>query len=129
MATISSPGIGSGLDTAGIISKLMSVEAIPLNQLTTTENSYQTKITAYGQVQSNLSQFQSSVLGLSNINSLKTVTATSSDTTTLTATASAGAIAGNYAITVNQLAQAQQIVSNGQSSSTNRDRIIHYCHL
>ena len=119
MATISSPGIGSGLDTAGIISKLMSVEAIPLNQLTTTENSYQTKITAYGQVQSNLSQFQSSVLGLSNINSLKTVTATSSDTTTLTATASAGAIAGNYAITVNQLAQAQQIVSNGQSSSTN----------
>jgi flagellar hook-associated protein 2 len=79
MATISSPGIGSGLDTAGIVSKLMAIEATPLNQLTKKQDSYQTKITAYGQVQSNLSQFQSSVLSLSNINTLKTVTATSSD--------------------------------------------------
>ena len=119
MATISSPGIGSGLDTAGIVSKLMAIESTPLNQLTTKQNSYQTKITAYGQIQSNLSQFQSAVLGLSNINTLKTVTATSSDTSILSATTSAGAIAGNYAITVNQLAQAQQLVSNGQASSTN----------
>ena len=118
MATISSPGIGSGLDTAGIISKLMSVEAIPLNNLTTQENSYQTKITAYGQVQSNLSSFQSAVLGLSNINTLKTVSATSSDTATLTATTTTGAVAGNYSVTVNQLAQAQQLVGNGQASST-----------
>jgi flagellar hook-associated protein 2 len=118
MATISSPGIGSGLDTAGIISKLMAIEAAPLNQLTTNQDSFQTKITAYGQVQSNLSQFQSSVLSLSDINTLKTVSATSSDTSILSATTSVGAAAGNYAITVNQLAQAQQLVSNGQSSST-----------
>jgi flagellar hook-associated protein 2 len=118
MATISSPGIGSGLDTAGIVSKLMAIEATPLNQLTKKQDSYQTKITAYGQVQSNLSQFQSSVLSLSNINTLKTVTASSSDTSILSATTSSGALAGNYAITVNQLAQAQQLVSNGQSSST-----------
>ncbi|BDW11748.1 flagellar hook-associated protein 2 [Polynucleobacter sp. SHI8] len=118
MATISSPGIGSGLDTAGIVSKLMAVEATPLNQLTKSQDSYQTKITAYGQVQSSLSQFQSSVLSLSNINTLKTVNATSSDTSILSATTSVGAVAGNYAITVNQLAQSQQLVSNGQSSST-----------
>jgi flagellar hook-associated protein 2 len=118
MATISSPGIGSGLDTAGIVTKLMAVEATPLNQLTKSQDSYQTKITAYGQVQSSLSQFQSSVLSLSNINTLKTVNATSSDTSILSATTSVGAVAGNYAITVNQLAQSQQLVSNGQSSST-----------
>ena len=118
MATISSPGIGSGLDTAGIVTKLMTVEAIPLNQLTKSQDSYQTKITAYGQVQSSLSQFQSSVLGLSNINTLKTVSATSSDTSILSATTGVGAIAGNYAITVNQLAQAQQLVSSGQTSAT-----------
>jgi flagellar hook-associated protein 2 len=118
MATISSPGIGSGLDTAGIVSKLMAIEATPLNQLTKSQDSYQTKITAYGQVQSSLSQFQSSVLSLSNINTLKTVNATSSDTSILSATTSVGAVAGNYAITVNQLAQSQQLVSNGQSSST-----------
>jgi len=118
MATISSPGIGSGLDTAGIVSKLMAIEATPLNQLTKNQDSFQTKITAYGQIQSNLSQFQSSVLGLSNINALKTVTATSSDSSIVSATATSGAVAGNYAITVNQLAQAQQLVSNGQSSAT-----------
>jgi len=118
MATISSPGIGSGLDTAGIVTKLMTVEAIPLNQLTKSQDSYQTKITAYGQVQSSLSQFQSSVLGLSNINTLKTVSATSSDTSILSATTGVGAVAGNYGITVNQLAQAQQLVSSGQTSAT-----------
>jgi flagellar hook-associated protein 2 len=118
MATISSPGIGSGLDTAGIVTKLMAIESTPLNQLKKNQDSFQTKITAYGQVQSNLSQFQSSVLSLSNINTLKTVSATSSDTSILSATTSVGAVAGNYAITVNQLAQAQQLVSNGQSSST-----------
>jgi flagellar hook-associated protein 2 len=118
MTTISSPGIGSGLDTGGIISKLMAVEAIPLNQLTTQENSYQTKLTAYGQVQSGLSAFQSSLFGLSNINTLNTVSATSSDTSVLSATASATAQAGNYSISVSQLAQSQQLVSAGQATTT-----------
>lgn len=118
MTTISSPGIGSGLDTGGIVSKLMAVEAIPLNQLTTQQNSYQTKLTAYGQVQSGLSAFQSSLFGLSNINTLNTVSATSSDTSVLSATASATAQAGNYSISVSQLAQSQQLVSAGQATTT-----------
>lgn len=118
MTTISSPGIGSGLDTSGIVSKLMAVEAIPLNQLTSKENAIQTKLTAYGQVQSGLSSFQSSLLSLTNINSIKNVSATVSDTSVLTATSSTGAVAGNYNISVSQLAQAQQLVSAGQSSTT-----------
>ena len=36
MATITSPGIGSGLDINGIISKLMAVEAVPVDALTVT---------------------------------------------------------------------------------------------
>ena len=118
MTTISSPGIGSGLDTGGIVSKLMAVEAIPLNQLTQKQNSYQTKLTAYGQVQSGLSAFQSSLFGLSNINTLNTVSATSSDTSVLSATASATAQVGNYSISVAQLAQSQQLVSAGQATTT-----------
>jgi len=118
MTTISSPGIGSGLDTGGIVSKLMAVEAIPLNQLTTKANSYQTKLTAYGQVQSGLSAFQSSLFGLSNMNTLNTVSATSSDTSVLSATASATSQSGSYSISVSQLAQSQQLVSVGQATTT-----------
>lgn len=118
MSTISSPGIGSGLDISGIVSKLMTVESIPLNQLKAREASFQTKITAYGQVQSGLSAFQSTLFNLSNINAINAISATSSDPSILSATTTAGAQAGNFNIAVTQLAQSQQLVSAGQVSST-----------
>lgn len=118
MASISSPGIGSGLDTAGIISKLMAVESQPLTQLQTTEDKTNSQISAYGQVQSDLSTFQSTLLSLSNINTLNTVSATSSDSSVASVTTATGAAAGNYTLEVSQLAQAQQLVGAGQASST-----------
>ena len=46
--TMSSPGIGSGLDVKSIVSQLMTVEQQPLARLSQKEASYQTKLTAYG---------------------------------------------------------------------------------
>ena len=44
MATISSPGIGSGLDINSIASQLVAIEKQPLTQLHTEANSLQAKL-------------------------------------------------------------------------------------
>ena len=52
MASISSAGIGSGLDVESIITKLMSIEKAPVVQLQTQASAIQTKISAFGSLQS-----------------------------------------------------------------------------
>ena len=56
--SISSPGIASGLDVNGIVSKLMELERRPLNSLTTKEANYNAKLTAYGSIKGALSSLQ-----------------------------------------------------------------------
>ena len=55
MATISSPGIGSGLDIKSIVSQLVALEKQPLTQLQVKAATVQTKISAYGELKSAVS--------------------------------------------------------------------------
>ena len=55
MATISSAGIGSGLDVDGIVTKLMAVEKRPLTSLQTKASTIDSKISAFGTIKSQLS--------------------------------------------------------------------------
>ena len=118
MSTISSTGIGSGLDVNSIISKLMAVESAPLQTLQTQQSSYQTDLTAFGTLSSSLSSFQSSLKALSNPNTFNSLSATSSNTSVATASVTNSASAGTYSVNVTQLAQGQTISSAGQVSST-----------
>jgi flagellar hook-associated protein 2 len=52
MATISSPGIGSGLDVQGIVSQLVALEKAPLKQLQNQATAFQTKLSTYGTIKS-----------------------------------------------------------------------------
>jgi flagellar hook-associated protein 2 len=115
--SISSPGIGSGLDINGIVSKLMTVESQPLTTLATKEASYQAKLSAYGSLGGALSSFQSAIQALNDPTKFQSLTASSSDTTVATATAGPTAVAGSYALNVSQVAQSQQLVAAGQSST------------
>jgi flagellar hook-associated protein 2 len=115
---LSSPGVGSGLDVAGLVSKLMAVEQQPMTDLNNKETAYQSTISAYGSVKSALSAFQSSLSGLTNLATFNTFSATPGDTSVLTAGAAAGATPGSYSIQVSQLAQAQKISSTGFANTT-----------
>ena len=53
--SLSSPGLGSGLDVNAIVSKLMAAESQPLTALSEKEASYQAKITAFGTLKGGLS--------------------------------------------------------------------------
>jgi flagellar hook-associated protein 2 len=118
MATISSPGIGSGLDVNGIVSKLMAIEQQPLTLLDTKEAKYQTTLSAYGTLKGALSSFQSSAQGLNDVTKFQAASASVGDSTILSATAATNAAAATYNLNVTQLAQAQSLIAAGQSSTT-----------
>jgi flagellar hook-associated protein 2 len=109
---ISAPGVGSGIDVNSIVSQLMALERQPLNLLTKKVSSYNSQLSAYGQVKSELAAFQSAAYSLSSSTGFSVFTATASDTTVLNASASSTASVGAYNITVGTMAASQQLISN-----------------
>lgn len=105
MASLSSLGIGSGLDVSGLVSKLMEQESQPLVALTQKEATIQAKISAFGSIKGSLSALQNTLQALGKATTFTSTTATVSDTTVLGTTAGAGAAAGDYNIEVTQLAK------------------------
>src|SRR3954464_15769447 len=98
--TLSSPGLGSGLDINGLVTKLMAVEQQPLTALDSKETSYQTKLSAYGTLKSVLSNLQSAMTNLSSPSTFQSMTATLGDTTVATASANKTAKPGSYNVEV-----------------------------
>jgi len=110
---ISSAGLGSGLDVNSIVTGLMNVERVPLNNVTAQKTDYQSQISAYGTLKSALSTFQTSVSALTSISKFNAQTVTSGNTTAITATSNGNATIGDYAVTVSQLAKSQKLASGG----------------
>ncbi|MEL4181269.1 flagellar filament capping protein FliD [Roseateles sp. PN1] len=111
MATITSTGIGSGLDVETIVSKLMSIERQPVVNLQTRATALQAKLSSYGKLQSNISTLKDAATKLNNPDIWGANLSTSSDATAVTAATSQSSVAGNYAVKVTQLASAQTISS------------------
>lgn len=118
MATITSSGIGSGLDINGIIDQLMAVERKPIDALEQRKSAVQTQISAFGQVKSALSTLQSAVKRLDDPSVRYATTASVSEGAGFTASASAGASTGTYEIGVQQLAQAQRVATSATQTFT-----------
>lgn len=118
MGISSTTGLASGLDVDAIVTSLMNVEKKPLTALTTQKTAYQSKISAYGTLNSSLSTFQTAVNNLATASKFNAQTVTSGDSSVLTATANGNATVGDYAITVTQLAKAQKIASAGFTNIT-----------
>lgn len=119
MAQISSPGIGSGLDVKGIVSKLVAAEGQPAQlRFSQQEAQLQAKISALGSFKGALSDLQSSLGSLLKLADFQQRTATSSNTDILNISADSTASAGNYTISVENLAQAQKLASGAYADTT-----------
>ena len=116
--TISSPGIGSNLDVNGIVTKLMTVERIPLDNLAVQESRQRSKLSAYGSLKSAVAALQTVAQGLATGSSLEIQAVTVSDPTVLAASAGASAAPGSHAIEVSALARAARLVSAGFASTS-----------
>lgn len=118
MATISTLGIGSGLDLSTLLDNITTAEKGALTPITTQQTAYTAKLTAYGTLKSALTAFQTANTTLASADLFQSTTATSSSTSSFTATTAAGAAAGKYSVSVEQLAQAQSLLSGKVSSTT-----------
>ncbi|WP_337010456.1 flagellar filament capping protein FliD [Pantoea sp. AS142] len=117
MATISTLGIGSGLDLSTILDSLQTAEKTALTPISTQQTAYTAKLSAYATLKSSLSTFQTANTKLNSADLFTATTATSSSSA-FSATTSGSTVAGTYSISVSQLAQAQVLTSSVQSSNT-----------
>lgn len=111
MATISSLGIGSGLDVKNIVSQLVAIEKKPLDKLKLQAAATQTKISTYGQIKSLVSTLNDAVGKLTSLTGWNAVSATSSDKSYVTASAVGGTQPTTFQVEVQSLARARATAS------------------
>ncbi|WAM48092.1 flagellar filament capping protein FliD [Vreelandella venusta] len=112
MASISSLGIGSGLKLNELLDQLQDAERGKLKPIERQLETQQTKISAYGQLQSALSKFQTAAAEL-NDSALYESLSTNVGGDAITATADGEAQPGSYNVTVNTLATRGTLASEG----------------
>lgn len=111
MASISSPGVGSGLDVQSIVNQLMALERRPLQTLQQSKSTLDAQLSAYGRFRSALSSFQTALNDLKSLDAFEIYSATSSNTDALTVTADSSAAIGTLDVQINRLAQAHKMGS------------------
>lgn len=112
MSSITSTGLGSGLDINSIVTAIVDAEKDPaLATITQGSAEATAKISAYGLLNSELSSFKSSYKELAYTSSFSATTSTSSDSDILDVTLGFGAETGQWEFEVKQRAQAQTLVS------------------
>ena len=117
MASISSLGVGSGLDLSGLLDQLRSSERQKLSPITQQKGVEQAKISAFGRVQSGLDKLQQAVATLNDA-SLYGQLGASAEGGSFTATASAEAAPGRYEVAVVNTARAGSLASAGVASAS-----------
>jgi flagellar hook-associated protein 2 len=100
----------SSIDVNTIVSQLMTIEQRPLVALQKRESDIQSKLTAFGRVQSAVSSLQDSVDKLRQSPAFSAAKASVSGDG-VTAVAGTGAVTGRFSVSVSQLARAQSMAS------------------
>jgi flagellar hook-associated protein 2 len=116
--TISSLGLGSGIDAESIISSLLAVERKPLTALETQEKGIKTKVSSFGQLQSLFSDLQTASRDLASSLLWSQTTATSSAPASVAVSTGSGAPLGAFSVSVADLAVAQTATSRAFASSS-----------
>jgi len=116
--TISSLGVGSGLDSNAIVTKLVALERQPITNLQTAAAKIQTKISAFGQIQSAVSTLHDAAQKLANPSIWSSTTSSSADSAAVSFSTDTGAATGNYAVSISSLATTQSIVTKTALASS-----------
>lgn len=125
MAGTTVSGVGSGIDTSGIITSLVNAEKAPKQlQINTQSQKATTQLSSIGKIQAALDAFRGALKTQGTDNSFSGLVGTSSDEKVATMTAGAGASNGTFSLVVSQLAQPSKLSSTnfagGASSVVNK---------
>ena len=116
--SISSTGVGSGLDVKGIVTQLVAIEKQPLQQLQSKANTIKTQLSLYGTVKSQVSALGDAAAKLAGATGWNVQKASSSNTAAVTVTAASSAKSAALSVEVQQLARAQTSASAGVAAGT-----------
>ena len=113
MPGITIGGLGSGLDTRGIIDALVRVERIPIDAIETKKTGEKKKLSLLSTLEGYVNSLRDKAKQLSSSSEFLAFTVTSSDQTTASFKAAGSALAGSHTIAVNQLAKSDRWAFNG----------------
>lgn len=111
MATISSLGVGSGLQSEAIISALMGAERKPVDLLAAETTGIKTQLSSVGKLQSLVATMRDKAGAIGSLSLWGQTSVTSSDGTIVSGSTTSGAMPGRYSVTVSQLASAQTVTT------------------
>lgn len=118
MASITSLGVGSGLtNLEDMLKQLQASEELRLTRITSQQNSYKARISAFSKIQSSVEAVQKAAAALSDRATLDAVKS-SVNGEGLTVKTAAGAVAGQYQVGITELALGQTLKSEAVQSRT-----------
>ncbi len=109
--TVTFSGLGSGIDTASIVSQLMKLERAPIDRINADKKTLNDKKGVVQEINNLLGKLRDAAADMYKPNALAAKTATAADTSILGATATNAAAAGTYNVVVTSLAQAHTLAS------------------
>lgn len=116
-ATITSMGVGSGLDLSSLYTNLETAEKTKLNTITTQQSSFNAQLSAFSKLQSAMQNLNTATAALAK-NDTWNAASIGSTNTAFSATTTAGAAVGSYSVQVKSLAKAQVLTTDSQTSAT-----------
>jgi flagellar hook-associated protein 2 len=119
MASITTTGIGSGLDIAGLVQSLVRAEGqAQASRLERREAGFQARLSAYGSFRSAVEELRSALEPLKTLSRFQGRAVTSGNQDIVTGTAGTTAAPGSFAIEVVRLAAAQKLRSGVFAAET-----------
>jgi flagellar hook-associated protein 2 len=106
-----------GIDTSTLVTSLVALEQQPITQLQNTQSQIQSASSTISSFSNDLSALSTAVTALSDPSTFQVMSASSSDPSVV-ATASGKPVAGQWSVSVQQIAQAQRSLSNGTPSAS-----------
>ena len=118
-STLTTGGLGSGLDVAGMVAKLVAAERAPADaRITKLDKANTSDLTAVSTLRGAMATFQDKATALKDATALVLRTATSANTAFFTATADSTASTGSYDIEVKNLAAAGKFTTVSLGATT-----------
>lgn len=114
MASISSIGVGSGLDLSALLKDLRTSEEAALTTITTRQSRESSRLSAYGQLSNVIEKLQTAAKAFEGTTTFGQF-ATTQTGESFTSSAGTKAVAGTYRITVKTLASSQTLTAAGQA--------------
>lgn len=111
--SMSIDGLVSGMDTSSMIEQMMALESTNLENVELKKSVEEARITVWKEITASLLSLKLDSYALSRETLFSTKTVNSSDSDVLDASVIGSPIDGTYTFTVNKLAQAHQMLSNG----------------